>query len=73
MINKMDDQKVRDLMIGLLNHIDEHKKAYKNWTKKEIVDTWLKANHIGHVHKLKPRRDKRYPYVPWRCDCGYEP
>jgi len=69
----MDDQKVRKLMIGMLEHIADHKKAYKGWTNTQIVDAWLKSNNIGHIHELKPRRDKRYPYVPWRCDCGYEP
>jgi hypothetical protein len=69
----MTEEKVRKLMIGLLNHIDEHKKGYKKWTNTEVVDMWMKVNNIGHVHELKPRRDKRYPYVPLRCDCGYEP
>lgn len=42
--------KLKKLIKELLDHVDDHKDVYKNWTNEQISETWVNS----HSHEFEP-------------------
>ena len=56
----MKDSELWEILISLVSTEISLEEAHDRISKK------------SHVHVYKKRNDKRYPYKPFRCDCGDE-